>query len=233
MTWAQLIRQALLVSGLAPRGQDVDPEMNADALSALRFMLSEYSNRGIIEPAYTQTVHTFVGGQQEYTCGPGGEFPKRPLSIQQCVLSGGNLGQVKYPIRVSPWDEYLALTFPSSQGLPSDMYFNPTYPLGTIAFYPTPNVSWTATITGMFAWADVDPTEEISLPPGYDSMICDNLAVRVADNYQTAVSPVLRNRAKNGVEAILIALPAKDKSRDNMILQQWRPVRNWQTDSPR
>lgn len=232
-TWCDLIRQALLISNLAPRGQSADPQLNEDALSALRFMLSDWSRDGILEPAYTQTIHTLTGGIQQYTAGPGGVFDKRPLFIQQCILSGASLGQVFYPIRVSPWDEFLALTFPSAQGLPSDMYYNPTYPLGTVAFYPTPNEDWTVQIVGLFAWDTVDGNDTVSLPPGYDSAIVDNLAVRIAQNYNYPVPAYLANRAQRAMNGILMALPDKDKSRDNMILQQWRPVRNWQTDSPR
>ena len=233
MTWLELCRQAVIINNLAPRGQNADAQLLEDTQTALGFLLSEWSRDGILEPAIDSTSFVCVGNQNIYTAGPAGDIPKRPLELFQAILSGANLGQTKYPIEIAGWDEFEALTFPSAQGNPSYVYYNPTYPLGTIAIYPTPNSDWTITLTGKFAWDAVDINAEVSLPPGYDSAILDALAVKVCENYNRVVPIALYNRARDGMSGIRSALPISDKAKDNMWARSARPVRNWQTDNAR
>lgn len=233
MTWAQLIRQALLVSNLAPRGQDVDPTLNADALDALRLMLSKWSRDGILEPAYMWVEAQLTAGTNEYSAGAGQLFNKRPLQIHQAILYGGGLGNVRLPIRVTPWPVYQAQTYPSAQGQPSDCFYNPTYPIGTFAFYPTPSQSWSVRILGTFDWLEIDTLEQVSVPPGYADAIIDNLAVKIAENYMVAVRPELANRARDGVASIKIQIPPKDATWGNAAITTQRSgLWNFANDRP-
>lgn len=233
MIWRQLIQDAMMNSNLVPVGNANDPAIAERFLSALQYLLSDWSRDGFLEPAFQEMTSTLIGGQNVYSAGPSGDFPNRPVELFQCILSGASLGQVRYPFLVQPWDEFQAITFPSAQGIPTAAFYNPTYPLGTIAFYPTPNETWDCKFLGQFAWDSIDPNAQVSLPPGYDSAISDNLAVWGAINYNRPISPDLRNRARAGKAALRVAMPTKDKARDNQWAWRWRPVRNWQTDSPR
>lgn len=235
MIWSELWRQALQISNLAPRGQTADPQLNQDAQDACHMLLSEWSRDGILEPAFKSVEATLTGSQQLYTMGATGDFTSRPLEIFQVVLFGSTLANTRYPIQVRDWAEFQALTFPSAYGLPQFAFYNPSYPLGTLALYPFPNSSWGCHIEGLFAWDEVTPSETVSLPPGYDAAILDALANKLRQNYNLAPLPWLMARARDGKSSIIQALPVKDTSRDNwMALRQWNQnVRNWATDSPR
>lgn len=235
MIWRELCRQALQISNLAPRGQDADPQLNADALIALASVLSEWSRDGILPPAFDSIDADLISGQAIYTMGAAGDFTRRPLEITQAVLSGSTLASVRYPIEIRPWDEYQALTFPSAPGIPGKAYFNPTFPQGQIAVYPTPNSTWNLKLIGAFAWDAIVPGDTVSLPPGYDTAITDATAVKVCENYDRSPSLALYNRARDGRSSIIQALPVKDQVKDNGFA--WNRgqanVRNWQTDSNR
>jgi hypothetical protein len=234
MIWRELCRQALQISNLAPRGQDADPQLNADVLIALNSVLSEWSRDGILPPAFDSVNANLAGGQAIYTMGTTGDFTRRPIEITQAILSGSTLTTVRYPIEVRPWDEYQALTMPSAQGIPGYCYFNPTFPQAQLAVYPTPNSNWNLKIIGIFAWDVVDPNATVSLPPGYEPAITDSTAVQVAENYNRAVPAWLYNRARDGKSNIIQAIPPKDQVKDNALAWNYnRGVRNWQTDSYR
>jgi hypothetical protein len=235
MIWSELCRQALQISNLAPRGQTADPELNQDALDALHMILSEWSRDGLLEPAFKNTIATLTGSQQFYSMGTGGDFDARPLDILQVILSGSTLNNTNYPIQVRDWAEFKSLTFPGAYGLPQYAFYNPVYPLGVMALYPFPNANWTCEVQGLFAWGEVLPTDTVSLPPGYDSVFLDTLANKLRQNYNLSPLQWLSARASSGMAAIRIALPVKDKSRDNwMATRIWNQnVRNWATDSPR
>lgn len=235
MTYTQFCILATQISNLAPRGQDADPQLIADTFTALQLLLSKWSMDGLLEPAFDSVNANFVGGQNTYTMGAAGNFTKRPLNITQAILSGSTLNDVRYPIQVSPWDEFEALTFPSAQGLPSDCYFNPTYPLATLAVYPTPNQPWNILLIGTFAWSSVLPSDTVSLPPGYDDALCDALAVKIAENYNRQVPAWLYNRERDGMSGIRQNIPPKDRAKDNLFATRYGrdQIRNWQTDAPR
>jgi hypothetical protein len=235
MIWRELCRQALQISNLAPRGQDADPQLNADALIALSSVLSEWSRDGILPPAFDTINANMIGGQAIYTMGPSGDFDRRPLDLTQAILSGSTLGTTRFPILIEPWDNYQALTFPSGVGIPGWCFLNLTFPLAQLAVYPTPNSNWNLKLIGTFAWDVIDPNATVSLPPGYDTAILDATAVKVCENYTRVVPAWLYNRARDGRSSIVQLIPPKDQVKDNAMA--WgngrRNIRNWETDSPR
>ena len=235
MIYSELCRQALAIGNLAPLGQTEDAELNQFALDAANFLLSEWSLTGLIEPAFKSTTSVLNGAQQIYTMGTGGDFDKRPTQILQVILSNATLGLTRYPEIVEDWATFEALTFPSAPGLPQWVFYNPTFPLGQIAFYPYPNASWTAKVLGNFAWEAVTFAEEVVFPPGYDAVFLYNLAARIRINASLPPMPAITALARDMKSSLIQALPVKDQTRDNLMALRiaGRNVRNWQTDSPR
>lgn len=234
MTWKELVESAIRTSNLAPRGQDIDPQLYEDALVSLSFVLSELSRDEILPPNTDAVEHALTSGVDSYTMGPTGDFSSRPIELFQAILYGATLGAVRLPLAIRPYAEFEALTFPTAPGLPSRVFFNPTYPLATLTVYPTPNNTWTLRMVGKFAWPAVNPDAQISLPPGYDAMIHDAEAVRVCEDNNRQVDPVLRQRARNSKSAVILAMPTNDRTRNNQKTNLWREtgVYNWNADRP-
>lgn len=160
--------------------------------------------------------------------GTGQIFPRRPISLTQAILFNGNLGQIRLPIQVLPYDVFLAQTFPTGQGLPQAAYYNPTYPFGEISFYPNPVSNYGVKLVGEFSWADIQQQDEVVLPPGYEGPITDNLSVRLADDAPVDLNPMIRTRAKYGRDAIIANLPIKDRVMDNQKSANTYAATNWQ-----
>lgn len=234
MTWNELVQQALQIGNLVPRGQSAAPEINQDGQTALTFLLSEWSRDGLLPPSSSATEATLVAGQRIYTVGPGGDFTSRPVLLTQAIVFGASLNDVRLPVEVLDWDEFEALTFPSAQGLPKQVSVNFQYPQLQIGVYPTPNTNYKLRLVGQFPWAAITFTDQVSVPPGFDSAILDNLAVKICQNYNRAVPAWLILRARDGKSSIVMAQPPLDQANDNKKAQRYRStrVRNWLSDSP-
>lgn len=131
-----------------------------------------------------------------------------------------------YQIRIIPRDKYTALGLKGIAGpWPTDLYYDRTYPLGNIYFYPNPSMAgelhfWTDTIL-----ADLTSINQaVNMPQGYARAIKTNLAIELAAEYGKAVSPTLAERARESKKAVksLNSIPAIEAFFDQHILKSRR-----------
>ncbi len=229
MLWSQLIRRALVQSVLAPRqGLEVTSQLSQDALATLRVLLSDWSRDGILPPAFESTTGTLTSGTFTYEMGEGKSFPNRPISLTQAILFDGNLGQIRLPVSMLAYDGFEAQTFPTGQGFPQAVYYNPTYPYGTISFYPNPVTNYKVKLIGEFPWASIRQEDEVILPPGYEGPITDNLSVRLADDAPVDLNPMIRTRASYGKASLIANAQIKDRVMDNQKSANTYAAANWQ-----
>lgn len=234
MTWNEIVREILLVSNLAPMGQDADPDLNERTQRVLVRMLSAWSRDGFLSPFTSDLETTLISGQNLYTAGPGGDFTARPVQIFQAILSGSTLGLVRLPVEIMGWDDFQALSFPSAPGLPKQISINLKFPQLQIGVYPTPNSNWTLRLVAQLPWEEIDFDEEAVLPPGYESAIISNGGVWACKALNRDVSMDLKNQARDEKSGIVLNSPQNDKSQGNMFAQRYRStrVRNWLADTP-
>jgi hypothetical protein len=233
MTWTELIRLSLQIGNLVPRGQEAAPEYNLDGQIALPLLLSEWSRDGIIPPNYDSTEATLTAGQFLYTAGSGGNFTKRPQSITQAVIFDGSLVNVRIPIEVRPWAEFEALTYRIAPGIPKAVYLNMKYPLAEVGMNPAPSTNYKLRLVGIFPWDAIVFSSQVSLAPGMEPAIADNLALKMCENYNRNVPDWLRNRARDGRSGIVCQMPPIDAARGNELTYRQRSrTWNWLADSP-
>jgi hypothetical protein len=148
------------------------------------------------------------------------------------VGSGNPMIQgLDYQIRIIPRDKYVALGLKGIAGpWPTDLYYDRTYPLGNLYFYPNPSMAgechlWTDTLLSDFQTT----TSNVNLPQGYARAIKTNLAIELAAEYGKAVSPTLAARARDSKAAIksLNALEAVEAFFDQHILKSRRADAGW------
>ena len=162
-----------------------------------------------------------------------GAIIQRPLRITNAFTRIAVAGQsnLDYQIRIQTQDKYTAIglkTLPLPW--PTDLFYNETYPLGTLYFYGNPSMAgelhlWTDQIFSEFATTN----QSISLPQGYSRAIKTNLALELAAEYGKAVSPPLAQRAresKNMLKA-LNANPAVEAFFDQDIVRSRRIDASW------
>ncbi len=160
-----------------------------------------------------------------------------PVRITNCFtrITVGNgdpaIEGLDYQVRIITRDKYAALGLKGIAGpWPTDLYYDRTFPLGNLYFYPNPSMGgechlWTDTVLGNLT----SPTQAFNLPQGYARALKTNLAIELAAEYGKAVAPTLVVRAKEAKNLVrsLNAVPGVEAFFDQHILKSRRADAGW------
>ena len=201
MTVNDAIKRALRLIGVLDPGVEPEAFMQRDALVALNGMLSSLSAQKNAIYAPTTTTFSTVAGTAKYTIGSGGDVDVvRPKNIIKAYISDSD---GDYPLEIIAMSNYFDITEKSTQTRPKQLYHDRKYPLGDIYLYFTPDQVYTVNLKLWSAFAVYTTyTESLALPLEYEDMICSNLAVRLAPEYQRAVGQELAFMAKDSMNTI-------------------------------
>lgn len=200
-------------------------------LDNLNDMLDSFSIEGLTVNALTDETFNLIVGQYLYTMGSGGNFDTtwpNVVSDATFLRDTSQTPAIDYPLNQLSKEDYAAIEMkvpPNS--IPTDMFFDPKYPLANIYLWPPPDKAYelhTASEKSFAAFSDL--TTPINLQPGYKEVLVYNLAVRLSADYRKqltqevmgyAVTLLSKLKSKNsrtisGVEA-LSDLPAGFKHR--------------------
>lgn len=198
MTGTEVITAAfqelgIIVSGGTPNTNDL-----TWGLGKLNRMLKSWSTDGINLHYRIEESFSLVSGTPSYTIGSGATFDtERPLAIERAFI---RISGHDYPLGIRPISEYWSLSEKSTQDRPVKLYYDPTYSLGTIYFYYTPDSAYALHLISQKPLLTyVSAATEISLPGEYEDMLVLNLALRLASRYGKAISRELRLDAQNAL----------------------------------
>lgn len=191
-----IIKRAMRLLGVLPSGGTPTTDEYADALEALNALLDSWRNEKLMCYAFRDESITPVASQSNYTIGDTGDLAtNRPVAIESAyVISSA----VSYPITMRNELEYAAITSKASTAdIPTDAYYNPTMPNGTLWVWPVPTLT-TPTIhiitrTPMLAFSTTATTAQ--LPPGWEEAMATNLAISIAPEYEREPSATVRKMA--------------------------------------
>lgn len=204
-TVSDLIKGSLRLLGAIAQGETPSSNASADGLSVLNEMLDSWSNEGLI--LFDRTIETFslVASTASYTIGTGATFnTARPIRLIQANAkqSGDNS---EFPIRILNSDEYSRIIDKTIQSnLPLSIYYNDTFPTGTIYVWPVPSAA-----ASLILYSDKPLSnfsliaDTVSLPPGYKEAMRYNLAVRLAPEYGRPISQDIAMIASESKAAIM------------------------------
>lgn len=164
---------------------------------------------------------------------PGNFNIGRPLRITNAftrITASGNTG-LDYYISIIGRDQYAAIGYKGVAGpWPTLLYYDPTYPLGTIYFYPNPSSAgvlhlWTDTILSDFATVN----QSVNLPQGYARALKKNLALELAPEYGKTAGALLVKQAMESKQMVkqLNASPAVEAFFDRDLVRSGRPDAGW------
>ena len=99
-----------------------------------------------------------------------------------------NPQMLQYRLEVIGNEQYQRIGFKTiSSNYPDYLYYNPTYPFGTITLYPVPNIALQLILSQTSKLLDISYLQQvISLPPGYERALIYNLAIELAPRYGRA-----------------------------------------------
>lgn len=187
-----IIQSALEELGVYAPG---DTLTHADAqrgLAVLNDILDSWSNQSLAMYAQLAQSFTLVANDTQYTIGPTGAdiAGTRPLRIIQAFLTDPQNNN--YGIKVIEQYEWNQITNKLINGqIPQYLFYNPTFPNGTINVWPAPLLPWTVTIMSYLQFtAFTGLTQAVELPRGYVPALKSNLAVALAPFFGQSPQPV-------------------------------------------
>lgn len=189
----------------------------ADSWSAQKVYIyaSQLISQAPAPPNGTGAAFLLVPGLAPHTVGPawGGAptFPvltERPVRIANVnVLLNNVTPVVRYPLASRDKDWWAGQRVQGIQtSLPTDYYYRPDWPLGSIFFWPVPNYAYgveleiESVITGGTSLQTV-----FQAPPGYELAMTLTLAELLCSSFEKQPSPVLvasAMRARNAVQGL-------------------------------
>jgi hypothetical protein len=228
-TASDIVQAALKEINVLAAGETMSAEDGSDGLAALNLLVDEWSAQRLQIYQLTRTTWTIVSGNSVYTVGTGGTVDRaRPVYIQEVRFQDtAPTPDLEYPLY-----ELTDLDFANipqkalTNTLPTSWHYNPTFPLGTLTFWPVPT---SATLQGvMYAPTAVTEfaalTDALSLPPGYKRMMIKGLAMDLAGSYGREVSQSLREDALESLADVKRAnARMADLSFDTAALTQGTP----------
>jgi hypothetical protein len=198
-------------------------EMN-DAHDELTRMLAGWSNDSLLVVAKVRETFSLTSSAS-YTIGPSGDFnTARPNQIISASLRDGT---VDYPISIITDEWYEKIRVKTTHGVPRNLNYKTTFPLGTITLYPVPITSYSLVLLSEKSIGSLGLDDEISLPPGWEDAIVWNLSPRLSIEYAQPIDPAVAKMAMDSKGAIKTAvmrnrtLDANPSSRAGNVYTGW------------
>lgn len=215
-TVRDLITDVLLELGVIGVADPVDNEVYGVAFRWLLRMYSTFQAMRLFLFTVERTLYTLVPNQQVYTIGSGGEFDgNRPIWIAGSEVSPVDspdlsLDLVPYQNRAEFYREPLKTL---SDQWPRRFLYEPTYPLGTLTFWPIPTTAAIvalATPSPLSTPTSLDTTLVFS--PGYQDAWHYNLAKRLWRVFPKKGNVDYASLVKDAREALSVVYRLNDEA---------------------
>jgi hypothetical protein len=204
-----LLRSSFRCIGSLGVGFGYSPSELVDGLFVLNAMLDSWVTDEL--NAYCTLTQSFEFGvvQDSYSIGPGGDFdtgrPVKLLDPAVYLVMTNPAQPLHLPLKIINTTQFEEIALPlTASTIPQRLYYNPTYPLGTLKLWPV--VVNTTDKLLLSAWQPIagnltDQDAVFSVPPGYLDAVRYQLAVRLAMEWDKPLKP--------GVEKLAIEALAK------------------------
>jgi hypothetical protein len=219
-----IIHGALRKIGAIAVGETLSADDSTTGLEQLNAMLDLWSTEHLAVFNNNEYVLQLQAGKSTYTVGTGGDFNiARPLRLSGAYTRLQPAGTtVDYPCAEVDFTRYSRIGIKNQPGpWPKVMYFNTSYPLAELIFWPVPSQNaefhlWADMVFSQFA----NLTDAVTLPQGYMLALQTNLAVLLAPEYGTAPAPELAEQARATKKAIkaLNATPQATSTYDGLLV---------------
>jgi hypothetical protein len=193
-TYKQLIKTSLRQIQAIPKGGfEPDSGELADAFEMLGILFDEVSSERWGVNAIIFDSLTLTANDNEYTVGATGDLvTARPKKIRTAYIRQDNSD---YSIEVISRERYATIVDKTTTGRPYYLYYEETYPNGTLKLYPMPDSAYDLRIE---SWKELtkptDVTDTVNLPSEFVPYFTDKLSVYMAPEYGTEASQTIQMR---------------------------------------
>lgn len=198
-TVLDMIKNAMIDIVALAQGETPPTAESTWALSQLNMMIDSWRTRRLYVYYIAKASYPFAVSKQSYTIGrgAGADFvADRPVKIETAnlVLSGGE----RQPLEVFNIEDYASLRIPVLASTPARLYYQPTYPNGTL--WPWPYPTDVAQELELFSWMQLASfatvNDAVALPPGYELAMKLSLAEILCPGYGKAIPESLAALAR-------------------------------------
>ena len=201
-----IIHGALRKIGAIAVGETLSADDSTTGLEQLNALLDLWSTEHLAVFNNNEYVLTLQAGKSTYTVGSGGDFDiPRPLRLSGSYTRLQPTDTtVDYQCTEVDFSRWAKIGIKNQPGpWPKVMYFNTSYPLAELIFWPVPSQNaefhlWADMVFSQFA----NLTDAVTLPQGYLLALQTNLAVLLAPEYGTQPAPELVEQARMTKTAI-------------------------------
>ena len=220
-TAAEILNSALRKIGEFQAGETTASEISTVGRALLNTMLDGWAVERLSVYQISQLSNTWPAATVSRTIGATGNFTNtRPVKVDSAFFldSASN----KYPLIILySREQYDGFVTPSTASTyPEYLFYDPSYPNGTIYLYPVPSGAVTLKLN---VWQTLQSfaglATDLALPPGYQRAIEFNLAVEWAHEFGREVPRAVAAIAVQSKAAIKsINLPEPIMSLDPMLV---------------
>lgn len=184
-TASQILTRSARALGYLGRTRTLSAADANDGLTIFNAMLDSWSNEKLLSYVVLERSFTLQVGVSSYTIGTGGVVnTTRPYDITQAYVQ--DAGNNNFLVRIQPrdkWNEIGNRGSTITSQIPTDLFYDPQYPLGVINVFPTPLLSYTLFFDSTQDQVDfASLTATLSMPVGYERAYVTNLAVELMAN---------------------------------------------------
>lgn len=188
-TTRDLIKGSLRLLGVIAPGESPTADEQSDALNALNEMLSSWSNERLLAYYRVREEFTLTSGQSSRTIGTTGNFvTSRPQEIEEATIEDQSASPTaEYGLQILSFSEWAAIIQKDSTAdVPTKLYYEPTYPNGTLNLWPVPSAANKIVLYSRKPLSSLAIGDTLALPPGWEEALRYNLAVKIAPEYGVA-----------------------------------------------
>lgn len=238
-TIEEVCSQALEEIGVVGAGKAMSPEDGAFALRKFNRIVNQWNAIRAAVYATSFSQFTLTPNLAPHTIGPTGAtftVDQRPVSIEGIGLGLTTSNPVAWLTlnkRDEAWWQQESVPDLTSD-VPTDFFYNPTWPNGEINFWPVPSTAYLVQLQiRVLLTDDVALTDELDLPPGYEEALILTLAQQCSRGFGRPVTDDLRNAAGMARAAIFAnndrtpRLATLDSGMEGPGTSGMRPSFNW------
>lgn len=191
-----IVNAAAFEIGALAGGEQLSGDDQAWVLQKLQRLIDRYNAREAMVYNVNFSLFTLnppTNPLDPTTIGPGGDFDvnQRPVSIESIglILDGGTPG-VELPLNMRDQDWWANNRIKGlTSTLPTDAYYSPDWPLGSIYFWPVPTASHQVRLQSRLVLGEYTGIDDnFTLPPGYWDLLVYELAISIAPGFKADVS---------------------------------------------
>ena len=162
-------------------------------LRRLNRLINAWNANG--QAIYAETIQTFTltPSLQPHTIGPSGATwtvsTLRPVRI---VAANVIQSDVRSPLWLRTREWWMAQTTPTqTSALPTDLYYEPTWPNGSVYLSPVPSAAYSMELLLQVVLATYVAADTLTLPPGYEEALTLTLAEALVNPMTVPMPPSL------------------------------------------